>query len=206
MKNKFLIVWVVISVLLWWIFLKNIIFSSQPSPLEEIQGWEEKIVTIIEKNQMDIYRSDPYNFMQQIVWQTEVKSWFWKGFFVSDNWYILTAKHVVNIPWAQYSVVLDDKQEFLAEIITLFSEKDLALLKIDTAWAAVPYLELQETQEDDSIIQTKLSLKQWDSWSPLYNEQGKVLWVNISTDLVLEDVSFATQVSYEILEKYLENK
>ena len=67
------------------------------------------------------------------------------GFFVSPDGYLLTNKHVVeDADGYFYRVRLDDGQEYLAEIVAVDDEHDVALLKVDLPEDRdeVPYLDL----------------------------------------------------------------
>lgn len=53
------------------------------------------------------------------------------GFIVSSDGIIITNKHVVSDPKAEYTVYLNDGQKFKAEVLALHPTDDLALLKIN---------------------------------------------------------------------------
>lgn len=53
------------------------------------------------------------------------------GFIVSSDGLILTNKHVVNDPNAEYTVYLNDGRKFKAKVLLLHPTDDLALIKID---------------------------------------------------------------------------
>ncbi|MCD5374920.1 serine protease [Candidatus Gracilibacteria bacterium] len=119
--------------------------KSETSSLETVWGEDISlsIVSIIEESKMDIYRSDPYNFFENIVGQIEVKSGQGKGFFVSDDGLIITNKHVINKENAKYTVILPDGSEYLSQIVYIDKQKDIALLQIDTDSTKVRPLDIQ---------------------------------------------------------------
>ena len=53
------------------------------------------------------------------------------GFIVSENGYILTNKHVVLDKDAEYTVLMNDKEEYEAEVLARDEANDLAVLKIE---------------------------------------------------------------------------
>lgn len=52
------------------------------------------------------------------------------GFVIATEGLILTNKHVVSDPKAEYTVIFADKTEYLAEVLTRDPKNDLAILKI----------------------------------------------------------------------------
>ena len=64
------------------------------------------------------------------------------GFIVDKTGVILTNKHVINEPFAIYSVVLADAQEFPAEILARDPVDDIAILKINPKNANLPVVDL----------------------------------------------------------------
>jgi serine protease Do len=53
------------------------------------------------------------------------------GFFVSKDGYLLTNKHVVVDPDAEYSVIMNDGRQFSAEVLARDPVQDIAILKIE---------------------------------------------------------------------------
>jgi len=70
------------------------------------------------------------------------------GFIVMSDGYILTNRHVVNDPDAEYAVVLNDDREFPAKVLAKDPLNDLAVVKIDVgASGPLPVLELGDSDE-----------------------------------------------------------
>jgi serine protease Do len=67
------------------------------------------------------------------------------GFIVDKNGLILTNRHVVNDPQAEYLVVLNDKRKFKAKILAKDPINDVAILKIDAK--NLPFLELGDSSK-----------------------------------------------------------
>ncbi len=55
-----------------------------------------------------MYRTDPFGFFYEPSGKVKKAVGGGSGFFVSKDGYILTNKHVVNNPSAEYSVILSD--------------------------------------------------------------------------------------------------
>lgn len=70
------------------------------------------------------------------------------GFIVTSDGYILTNRHVVSDPSAEYAVVLSDDREFPAKVLAKDPLNDLAIVKIDVgAGGPLPVLELGDSDE-----------------------------------------------------------
>jgi S1-C subfamily serine protease len=67
------------------------------------------------------------------------------GFIVDPNGLILTNKHVVNEPHAEYTVILNDGKTFPASILTRDPINDVAILKIDAK--GLPWLRLGDASK-----------------------------------------------------------
>jgi len=183
MLKKLLISLASICFLIWlWVYIQGSFTNtkSETSSLETV-WWEDislSIVSIIEESKMDIYRSDPYNFFENIVWQIEVKSGQWKGFFVSDDGLIITNKHVINKENAKYTVILPDGSEYLSQIVYIDKQKDIALLQIDTDSTKVRPLDIQG---EENIIHI------WDPiltvWNPLTQNTRHGNIVNLGEEI-----------------------
>lgn len=89
------------------------------------------VVNIIIKKDIDLYRRDPWWFYQEKVWSVEKEIWWWSWFFITQNWTILTNKHVVSDPKAKYTVITNEWKEFDASVVALDPLTDLAVIKID---------------------------------------------------------------------------
>lgn len=94
----------------------------------------KSVVNIIVKKKMSLYRSDPFGFFEYNVWDVKQEVWGWTWFFVTDDWIILTNKHVVWDEKAEYTVVTSLKDELEAEVVYRDKTHDLALVKVDLSW------------------------------------------------------------------------
>lgn len=147
--NKTLpILFILFSILFWaiWGFLW-VQYSNNPPSLQEkglggslkplqdnitslVKKISPGVVSIIIKKDLDIYRQDPWGFFQYKVWSVEKEIWGWTGFFISKDWIIITNKHVIADKSANYTVILNNWEEYDAEIIAIKKDNDLAFLQI----------------------------------------------------------------------------
>jgi serine protease Do len=67
------------------------------------------------------------------------------GFIVSPDGFVITCNHVVSDPTADYTVILDPKRKFKAEVLARDPLVDIAVLKIEGK--NLPYLELGDSNE-----------------------------------------------------------
>ncbi len=64
------------------------------------------------------------------------------GFIVDKNGVVLTNKHVITEPHAEYSAILSNGQKFAVQVLARDPLDDIAILKIDTKKDNLPTLEL----------------------------------------------------------------
>jgi len=69
------------------------------------------------------------------------------GFIVSPNGVILTNRHVVIDPDAEYTIVSDDNKKFKAEILARDPIDDVAILKIDSKGEDLPIVPLGDSSK-----------------------------------------------------------
>jgi S1-C subfamily serine protease len=110
-------------------------------------------VNIIITKELTVYKNDPFNFFRQPVWSIERKIWWGTGFFVSKDGIILTNKHVVQDPNAQYTVILNNWDEYPAQILAKDPITDLAAIKIDTDKEIIPLEFIENYEGENSQIQ-----------------------------------------------------
>ncbi|MDO8598869.1 MAG: trypsin-like peptidase domain-containing protein [bacterium] len=87
------------------------------------------------------------------------------GFIVTSDGYILTNRHVVNDPDAEYAVVLNDDREFPAKVLAKDPLNDLAVVKIDVGTSGpLPILELGDSdaiQTGETVIAIGYALSEY---------------------------------------------
>ena len=69
------------------------------------------------------------------------------GFIISSDGFILTSRHVVQDPEAEYTVVLEPEKKYKAKILAKDPINDIAILKINAK--NLPYLELGDSQKTE---------------------------------------------------------
>jgi serine protease Do len=124
--------------------------TSSQDIVSVVKKVQPSVVSIIASKELTRYRqrnpfffSDPFfdnffGFPQQFeepqIQQNEtekVKVGGGSGFIYSQNGYIIANKHVIQDDSAEYTVVLHDGTEFLAEVIAKDPFNDIAIIKID---------------------------------------------------------------------------
>lgn len=126
-----------------------------------------KDLPIIEQYYVNPFGNDPFFqqfFDDQFFQQFQVPQYQQKGtekrqissgsgFFVSDDGYILTNKHVVLDKEAEYSVVLNDGRKLPAKIIARDPVQDVAVLKVDgTGFKFIPLGDSDKLQVGQTVI------------------------------------------------------
>ena len=151
MNNKLLPLFIIIlcwvfGALWWYIFTSfsgNISSSTiaDPDTPQSIQALEESVtslvrevspsvVSIIAKQDMNIYRTDPWWFFRYRVGSVNKKVGWWTGFFISSDGIIITNKHVIEDSRSSYTVILNDGTELETEILGFNRFTDIAFLKV----------------------------------------------------------------------------
>lgn len=68
------------------------------------------------------------------------------GFIISPDGFILTSKHVVEDPEAEYTIIVEPTKKYPAKILARDPINDIAVLKIDVK-EQLPYLELGDSEK-----------------------------------------------------------
>lgn len=183
----------VIIIFFWWnsnIFSKSNSETQVPNYLESIE-WKvtslvketsPSVVSVIINKDLAVYRSDPWGFFRKKVGSVSKQVWWWTGFFISEDWIIITNKHVIEDRNANYTVILNDWSEYDAEVIAVNQNTDIA------------FLEIQDTQQEFKPLKL---IKNWNVttgqfavaiWNALSEFQNSVsFWVVSWLDRTIED-------------------
>lgn len=94
--------------------------ASQVSP---------SVVSIVITREVQTYRTDPYGFFYEPAGTVRKKVGGGTGFFVSKDGYILTNKHVVSDPKAEYTIILADGRELIGKVLAYDPTTDLAVIR-----------------------------------------------------------------------------
>ena len=126
-----------------------------------------------------VYRSDPWGFFQQPTGTVRRQVWGGSGFFVKKDGTILTNKHVVSDPNAEYTVILSDGIEYPAKVLGLDPVNDLAVIKIESTEAQKEFTPLpiiadtQEVQIGQFVIAVGNALAEFQNSVALGIVSGK---------------------------------
>lgn len=129
--------------------------NSQPAVVSIVIT---KDVPILERYYDDVY--DPFfrfripQYRERGTEEREIGGG--SGFIVSSDGYIVTNRHVVNQEGADYTVFLNDGEEFKAEVVARDHLEDIAILKIETD-EDLPYLLLGDS-DNIQIGQTVIAI------------------------------------------------
>lgn len=113
------------------------------------------VVSIVINREVQTYRTDPYGFFYEPAGTVRKKVGGGTGFFVSKDGYILTNKHVVSDPKADYTIILADGREMIGKVLAYDPTTDLAVIR---AFSDVntPYVDAVPLQFVDSQSQVQI--------------------------------------------------
>lgn len=123
----------------------------ESSLVQTVKQVSPSVVSIIIQKDIVVYRSDPWGFFQQAAGSVKRQVWGGSGFFIKKDGTILTNKHVVSDPNAEYTVILNSWEEYPARVLALDPINDLAVIKIDSQKADFQALELIDNINEVSI-------------------------------------------------------
>ncbi len=132
--------------------------------------WElnKTIVAIYAKKSIEILQEGEEN--QQVSIETTNKL-EWNGIILTNDWYILTNKHVVQDINAEYKIILN-YQEFPVDKIRYDDWLDLAIIKIKVKENLIPS-KIRKIQEKNKIWQIVFALKK----DPDIDETITKMWI-----------------------------
>ena len=175
MKQKILIILIILCSLLSGIIWAYIFINYFPSKfsdiekentslknleniiVEKIRDISPSVVSIIIKKDIVIYKSDPFGFFQEPIWNIREKIGGWTGFFIRKDGTIITNKHVISDKNALYTVITDTGKEYDAIVIAVDPINDLAIIKINSKDTFLP-LNFIETLDNIKIWQFALAI------------------------------------------------
>lgn len=111
------------------------------------------------------------------------------GFFVSADGIIVTNKHVVADPEAEYNVITQDGKKMPARVLALDPSLDIAIIKVDMANA--PYLDLGDS-DNVSVGQTVIAIG--NALAEFQNSVTKGVISGLNRKLVAGGASFGSEV------------
>ena len=99
------------------------------------------VVSIVIKKKVKYLFEPEYEFGNSLVQEQLAEVGWGAGIVVSQKWYILTNKHVVEDIKAEYLVILEDGREYEVKNVWHASDIDLAIMKIeDDDWNSPAWL------------------------------------------------------------------
>jgi len=131
------------------------------------QALGPSVVSIIINRDIVIYRSDPWWFFQESNTTVRRQVGWGSGFFVREDWLILTNKHVVQDTRSDYTVILSDGREYEAEVIASDPLNDIAVIKISAESETFPVPSIVE--QTDEVRIWSFSIAIWNALAEFQN-------------------------------------
>jgi len=217
MKKYFIFIAISLIILLTTLIIAPKITKSLNN--KNLNNIKNSIVSITKKEKLKLINEQYWLKNEKIknIWNTKQK---WKWFFINNNWYIITNKHIINSYTWTYEVNYKSKL-YNAKVIKIYKNKDLSIIKINIqnqnflnietkpnlyTWEKIfafinnNFLDwiildknIKLNNNTTDIISTNLKLKPWDSWTPLFNSSNNVIWIN--TAIWNNNLSYATLIT-----------
>lgn len=105
------------------------------------------VVSIIIKKDITLYRGDVFWFFSEPVGTITRKVWWGTGFFITQDGKIITNKHVVSDPNAEYVVITSDGKEYDAKVLAFDPLTDLAIVSVVSPANFIPLEFVKDTLE-----------------------------------------------------------
>ncbi len=110
---------------------KITIKNLQSEIINAIKKLSPSVVSIVISKNLKIFIENPFDFFWWHIAEKKEKIGWWSGIIVTKDGYILTNKHVVQDPNADYTVVTSDGKILNVERIWIDPVLDLAILKVN---------------------------------------------------------------------------
>ncbi len=155
------------------------------------------VVSIVIKKDLAIFRGDPLGFFRQQVWTVSKKVGWGTGFFITRDGKIITNKHVVMDPNAEYVVITNDGKEHEAKVLALDPLSDLAIIQISSQ---NQYSPLKLVNDSWSIKIGEFVIAVWNALSEFQNSVsfGVVSGKNRSIETGWESLNWLIQTDAAI--------
>ena len=106
------------------------IYDIQNQIIKAITKLSPSVVSIVISKNLKVFIENPYDFFWGHIAEKKEKIWWWSWIIVTKNWYIITNKHVVEDPNAEYTVVTSNGKILQVNHIWLDPVLDFAVLKV----------------------------------------------------------------------------
>lgn len=135
--------------------------AEESSTINAVEEVGESVVSIVIKKEFDQLQFSPGGSSVQPE-LTQVGGG--TGFIITEDGYIITNRHVVNDPSAEYVVVLQDGEEAEATVISSDPFNDLAVVKIErTGLPVAPLGDSDSLQLGQTVVAIGFSLAQYNN-------------------------------------------
>ncbi len=217
--------------------------SFETALVDTVSRVKQSVVSIVITKDLASYRlNSPLRFVPNDLPQKTVVGG-WSGIFVHKDGYILTNKHVVEDPDAQYSVIFSDGITVTWKQVWMDPVLDIAVLKIADLPAWLSVVPAQAISRDDEVsvwqfaiaignalaeyqnsvtlgiiswrnrslgtqnknlyawlYQTDTPINQWNSWGPLLDIRGRVIWINTAVSAEWSNIGFAIPITQQFVD------
>ncbi len=165
---------------------KNISITDLQNEITQIvETVSPSVVNIVINKDLPIYKNDPFNFFRQPVWSVNQKVWGGTWFFITKDGIILTNKHVISDQEAQYTVILQNWEEYFANVLAIDPLSDLAVIKINSQKEFQPVDFIQQYEWENSEIKIwQFAIAIWNALAEFQNSVA--LWVISGSNRTIE--------------------
>jgi len=157
MNKKIYIIYFLITIILliflYYLFKNNNI-EEKISKIS--QEKTKSVVSIIWESELNKYKKN--RLTNNLLEYKTIAS----GFFISENWLILSSKHIINNVNEKFIIKTYDNKEYIWNIIYIDKNYDLVVIKINNLNIKVKALEITENNDKLKVWQFILAI--WNSY------------------------------------------
>ena len=159
--------------------------------INAIEKTGESVVSIVISQELEVYYEDPGTFFGWEFREERREVWGWSWIIVSDEWHILTNKHVVEEAldrWTDYEVVTRDWVNYDVDKIWMDPVLDIAVLQIvDDNWDIPDNLRPAKMSSIDETVDIwQFVIAIWNALTQFRNSAS--FWIISGQERQLEDV------------------
>ena len=172
------------------------IYDLQNQVIEAIKKLSPSVVSIVISKNLKIFIENPYDFFWWHIVEKKEKIGWWSWIIVTKDGYIITNKHVIQDPNADYTVVTSDGKVYNVRNIRIDPVLDFAVLKItDKNWISPVNLKPADIQP------IKSSVKVWQFVIAIWNALAQysntaTFWIISALGRNLNDLDNETNSVY----------